>query len=497
MAFMETLKASLAGITGFFIYNLLVSTLGPFLFGYHLAELNAPSDVITCVRKEISKTGLLSLPQCIPMSPLKLGLVSSTYTIGGLCGALIAGPLSSRNGRLQPMRMMTIVAFIGAIGEAIAPSVAVMAVGRFISGIAAGASTVIVPLYISEIAPPANRGLFGALTQISCNMGIFLTQLIGYFLSHGQYWRIILAMAGAVAALQFFGLLFAVESPQWAAGHGKPRQAKFDLQRIRGDLDIKDEMSSWDAPDGDLENEEEQTLLAQAQPAGDEDPIKPTTIPQKKATVGFFEALRNPDYFPATVAVVMIMLAQQLCGINSVVMYGVSLMTDLLSSSSALLNIFISVLNIVVTTSCAPLSDVLGRKTAILISIGAQGISSLLLGIGLSTGQPVLSAVSVLLFVASFGFGLGPVPFILASELVGPEAVGAIQSWSLASNWLATFLVAQFFPILNEKLGKGVAYFLFAGMALFFFLFIGWWVPETKGKKDADEAWGREPRRED
>jgi MFS family permease len=191
------------------------------------------------------------------------------------------------------------------------------------------------------------------------------------------------------------------------------------------------------------------------------------------------------------------MMAQQLCGINSIVMYGVSLLADLLAANSALLNIFVSILNIVATTGFAPLVDVLGRKPCILGSIAGMGVSSVMLAVGIRSSIPVLSAISVLLFVASFAFGLGPVPFILSSELVGPEAVGATQSWALAANWISTFVVAQFFPIANERLGRGVVYFIFAGLAALFFVFVGWYVPETKGKKDVDEVWGRTGRRED
>ena len=178
-------------------------------------------------------------------------------------------------------------------------------------------------------------------------------------------------------------------------------------------------------------------------------------------------------------------------------MYGVSLLADLLKSNSALLNVFVSLLNLLVTLACAPLPDVLGRKVCLLMSTAGMGISSILLAVGIRSSIPVLSAIAVLLFVASFATGLGPVPFILGSELVGAEAVGATQSWALAANWIATFVVAQFFPMINSALGKGVVYFLFAGLAVFFFLFIIWWVPETKGKKDADDVWGRESRRED
>ena len=121
---------------------------------------------------------------------------------------------------------------------------------------------------------------------------------------------------------------------------------------------------------------------------------------------------------------------------------------------------------------------------------------SLLLALSLRLEIKVLSAISVLGFVGFFATGLGPVPFMMASELVGQEAVGATQSWCLGANYVATYIVAQFFPILNSWLndrfgGKGWAYFVFAALAALSFAFVGWWVPETKGKKDPDEVWGR------
>lgn len=120
-----------------------------------------------------------------------------------------------------------------------------------------------------------------------------------------------------------------------------------------------------------------------------------------------------------------------------------------------------------------------------------------MLASGIYFSVKILAAVATLTFVASFAVGLGPVPYILANELVGPEAVGATQSWALAANWLATFLVSQFFPIVNEALGgRGRVYFIFAACALGFGAFIAWWVPETKGKSGAEEVWGRKEARE-
>ena len=214
-------------------------------------------------------------------------------------------------------------------------------------------------------------------------------------------------------------------------------------------------------------------------------------------TVGIFSAFMNPSYRPALIAVVAVMVAQQLTGINSIVMYSVSLLSALLPTKAALLTVAVSALNLVMTTLCAPLSDKIGRKTCILLSIAGMGTSSILLAIGIGEGVKILAAVATLLFVASFAVGLGPVPFILANELVGPEAVGATQSWALAANWIATFLVSQFFPILNKAMGeKGRIYYVFAGLALVLGAFITWWVPETKGKSGADEVWGRKEARQ-
>lgn len=253
--------------------------------------------------------------------------------------------------------------------------------------------------------------------------------------------------------------------------------------------------------------EEEQTLL--------QNETREASTPNGKSgkddELSMVQIFRHPDYRKAAFAVIMIMLAQQLSGknsrqdlfvrvpktdilpgINSIVMYGVSLLANLLESNSALLNLVVSAINVVVTAGCAPLVDKFGRKACLLSSLAGMGISSLLLAVGIIKSISILSAVAVLLFVSSFALGLGPVPFLIANELVGPDAVGATQSIALAANWIATFVVALLFPVASDKLG-GKTYFIFAALSAFFFAFISWFVPETKGKTP-DEAWGRERR---
>ena len=468
------------------------------------AELNAPQDVITCKKKSISTlasrasdhtASTAAIDDCIPMSDAAFATISSIFTIGGLIGALAAGPVTSSRGRWLSIQMTAALYVVGAAIETLSQSPAIMAVGRFVSGVGAGASTVIVPLYISEVAPPAERGFFGAFTQISCNTGILTAQALGYFLSHGSAWRWILGICGLIAAAQGVLTFFIPESPAWTATAKRDvATARRVLQRIRGSgVKIDEEVEAWGAGDDLSINDtaaEEQGLLAS-------DPGARTSIDKAGTShLSVFGVVRDPLYRPAIIAVVGIMFAQQLCGINSIVMYSVSLLSGLLPLSSVVLTILVSAVNLFMTAACSPLPDKLGRKTCLLISIIGQGSSSLALALSIVFGLKILSALSVLFFVAFFAVGLGPVPFILASELVGQEAVGATQSWSLAANYSATFLVAQFFPIINTAMndrfgGAGWVYFLFAAFALVFTLFISWRVPETRGKKDADEVWGR------
>ena len=202
-------------------------------------------------------------------------------------------------------------------------------------------------------------------------------------------------------------------------------------------------------------------------------------------------AVMDAETRPAIIAVIAVMAAQQLTGISSIVMYSVSILSALLPTTAALFTVAVSALNVIVLVLCAPLSDKFGPKTCLLLSIAGMDINFVLFAVGISYSIKLLAAIATILFVVSFAVGLGPVPFILANELVGAHAVGAMQSWALAANWIAAFLVLQFFSMLNQVLGKDCVYYVFAALALAFGVFIGWWVPKTKGKHGADELWGR------
>lgn len=455
--------------TSSFFINLFTATIGPLLFGYHLGELNAPQAVIM---KSFDP----------PITTIQFGLIQSIFTLGGLVGALSAGPVSSARGRVATMRINSLFQISGPIFEAFAHSVPIFALGRLLSGVGAGAALVAVPMYVSEIAPPAKRGFYGAFTQIMCNGGIFVTQLLGYFLSHGQMWRVILAVAGMIALVQLAALLtMASESPRWLIDHDSELARKV-LRKLRGTTDVEAEIKSWDVrrTGHTQEDAESQSLLSNSSENSD-----------FKTNHTFVSVVKAREYRPAILAIVLVMAAQQFTGINSIVMYGVGILSALLPTSSALLNVFIALLNVVLTTLFAPLVDIWGRKRCLLFSIAGMSTSALLLAVALKSHITMLSAVCVLTFVASFAIGLGPVPFMLASELVDAQAVSATQSWALGANWIATFIVAQFFPVVNEALGKGGAYFMFAGSGVLFLVSIRYLVPETMGKSGMQEVWKR------
>lgn len=437
------------------------------------------------------------IPQCIPMNEAQFAAVSSMFVVGGLLGALFAGPVSTSYGRLLSMRVTSLFFILGSALETLAGTIPIISVGRLLSGVGAGASTVIVPLYISEVAPPKERGLFGSMTQITINIGILITQTMGYYLSKGSLWRIILAVGTGIGLLHGIGLWFVPESPAWLAANKNADRAVKTLQRIRGaGQNIDEEIEGWDI---DKSVAEEERLLQDPESNSRRTSTTSKASSRSIPHTGFFAVLRNPHYRPAIIAVIGIMVAQQFCGINSIMMYSVSLLSGVLPVSSSLLTILISIVNLVTTIACAPLSDKIGRKSCLLVSIAGMGSMALCLACSLVWEVKILSAISVLVYVAFFATGLGPVPFMMASELVGQEAVGATQSWCLASNYVATYIVSQFFPIINSWLnnrlgGHGWAFFIFAALAVLSFVFVSWRVPETKGKKDADEVWGRDRR---
>ncbi|KAK6339535.1 hypothetical protein TWF718_008941 [Orbilia javanica] len=470
-------------ITPYLLFNVLVVSIGSFLFGYHIAELNAPQDIISCHGHGTSLE--LDIRPCIPMSEQTYGFVTSVFSVGGLIGAVSAGSIADTYGRKRTAMFNSVGFIVGPALMALATDVTTLSIGRIISGLSAGSSVVIAPLYIHSVAPAEYAGTFGASTQVIINLGILVAQFLGLFLSVVPYWRVILAVGGFIGLAQCLLLPFCVESPKWLASVGDRELAYRLLVRLRGRSDVDDELvpfgdTSPDGEDGGLDDASpNQRLLGQSAEA--------TTSTTPKVTL--YQFMTMADYRRQLIAVVGIMIAQQFMGINAIIMYGVSILGDIIPTGATLINVIVSLLNLFVTAIAARVIDKVGRKPPLLLSIVGMGVFSALLGTGIIFKIQVLSGISTLLFVSSFAIGLGPLPFMIASELVGHEAVGAAQSIGLTTNWLATFAVAYGFPSLRAVVGNGEVFFIFSVISVLSFLFVSRHIPETKGRT-VDEVWG-------
>jgi len=178
----------------------------------------------------------------------------------------------------------------------------------------------------------------------------------------------------------------------------------------------------------------------------------PPAIKELHVKLTIWQFIRSPAYKPMVRAVLIVMLAQQLSGINAVIFYSTSILTAILPSSSALISLVISLVNLVTTIPAASLVDHSGRKPLLLWSISSMGVSSLFLGFGIVYEWRLVSVIASLAFVAGFSFGLGPIPFLIIPEFVDAEGVSAGQSFGLVTNWFATFCVVCPWPYSSAML---------------------------------------------
>ncbi|KAG0639264.1 general substrate transporter [Tuber brumale] len=328
------------------------------------------------------------------------------------------------------------------------------------------------------------------MTQISINLGILSSQVLGIFLGRspspifwfpppliisfgiekGAQWRFILLAGGVIGLAQAVALLFLPESPSSLIASGDIEQARRVLTRIRGTQDVEEELASYQGqPTGQPEG------IDNAESVGEREPLlEPTTAEPAPAPdchkIGLVEFITKREYRAGFVVVVAVMMAQQLTGINAVVFYGVSILDDLLPHSAKYLNAAISGVNLLVTLGASMMFDSVSHKFLLLTSMASMGIFSGVLGFSISFGFAILSTISILLFVSAFSMGLGPLPWMVASRRIEPKGVGAAQAIALTANWLGTFLVSFAVPVIADAVGMAAVFHIFAILSFALFL---------------------------
>lgn len=486
------------GLTKKLSITICIICLGSLQFGYHMAELNSPEAILSC---RLSKPGSVpydetwfgkhGLVQCIPLRLEQIGLVTSIFSIGGLLGSLNLGPVADRIGRKRASLINSSLYLVGSMLNGSSNNYTSLLIGRFIAGLGAGGALVITSLFINEISPSEYKGSLGSMNQASVNVGILLTQILALFWANNNNWRLLLFTGAFLAICNFLLTIFHVEeSPVWLLNKGHHSKAFRVLHSLRGGeyIHSRNEVLSWQGSSN--ASEEDEGLLN----SGSEENNGATGSQEETNAVSLRFYLTSPEFYNSRLVATGILVLQQFCGINSIIFYGVSVLIAIFPTKAVFINFLISSVNVLFTFIAAPLIDKLGRKPLLLISVMFMGILTAVIGAGIITASALLSIIGIFTYITFFALGLGPIPFLIVSEVTQPKAKASAQSWGMTMNWLATFVVGFLFPILkNSSIGGGV-YFIFTVLCALTFMFILKFIPETKGKGSYEEVWAHDNR---
>ncbi|CAI2174347.1 8486_t:CDS:2 [Funneliformis geosporum] len=496
----------MAELTFYLIFVSFAVVLGSFQFGYHIGELNTPKSVISCetLPPDGSYDGFLS--PCIPMNEGEFSLVTSIFNLGGLVGSLISPRVADNKGRRWTLMFNIIFLLLGPTTMGFSSSFATLVIGRVIAGIGCGVVSVVVPMYLAEISPAEYRGTFGVMNQLGIVTGILFSQVQGLYLSYIPGWRIIILFASALSIIQMVFLGFAVESPKYlVTTPGGYQSAKRALQRLRGKIDVEEELGGWRqvASEEGLEgligqqqqevtsnSQQHSELLSQNVP--ETDIVESPSVVFHARNIGvddfsIWKFITSLHYRPALMVLLFIQFTQQFSGINAVIFYSTTILSTILPTSSDLITVYISIVNTIMTIISAYLMDKAGRRTLLLYSISLMSLCSILLALGITHEISLLSSISIIGFVATYAIGLGPIPFLIIPEIVDTRAVATASSLGLSVNWTSNFLVASLFLEGRVILGGNVFY-IFAIYLIIAYIVAIRILPETKAKT-VEEVW--------
>ncbi|MEA2383715.1 MAG: hypothetical protein QOH72_3686 [Solirubrobacteraceae bacterium] len=425
----------------------LSATLGGFVFGYEMAVISG---------------ALLFLRHDFGLGGFEQGALVSVVPLGAMAGGVLAGRVADALGRRRALVLIATVFIAGTVLAVVAPSYAVLVVARAITGVAVGAASSTVPVYVSEIAPQGVRGRLVTLNQLMITLGILVAYCVGLAFSGSGEWRAMFAVGLVPTVLLLAGMLRAPETPAWLVARGDTERARDVLLRV-------------------VDAEEAERMLAELR----------RTRARPRRGAGVRTLLRSPAA-PALLIGVTLAAVQQFAGINAVIAYAPSIMerTGLSASNSILYSIAVGVANVAATVVAVRLVDRRGRRPLLLASTAGTFAALVLLGVtfeaSLGDWGAWLSLVGLLTYVTSFAVGLGPIFWLLIAEIFPPEARAAGAGTATAVNWLSSFLVGLVFVPLADSIGQGPTFWLFAGVCVLGFASVQRYVPETKGRTFAE-----------
>ena len=478
----------------------VVVSISTLLFGYHLAELNAPADIIAC---RFSKPGpeliwdRQGFPQCLPMEDGGVALANTMYTLGGLAASVVLGAssLPKQHGRRKLITCLAILYVMGSVLMTLATSTTMLYAGRFFVGVGAGGSLIVSPILINELTPINHRGLLGSLLQVSVACGIFIAQFVSYFWSNELQWRSIFAFALVLATLLLVGLFSVAESPKWLVIHkGDVNSATSLLVNLRSDMEtVPHEIAHWRRLSSNEYKLETVSISSETRPLL---PIQSGVSLRRGSfddpSISFHDYFTLAAYRRELAAVLILMTSQQLTGINAITFYGVQMLNKLFDhadlSNVLVLAATFSLVNVVSSIVVSHYFERFGRRPLMLMSVATTALCATLIACGLAIGNPVMIVVACYGFIVGYSIGLGPVPFLMIAEFASHETVALAQSVGTSLNWGTGMIVAFSVPLLLSWIGGGV-FFIFAIFSAAYFVLVWWVVPETKGYSNTYDVW--------
>jgi MFS transporter, SP family, arabinose:H+ symporter len=421
----------------------LTSALAGFLFGFDTVVISGAEKTIQTL------WGL---------SPGLHGIAMASALYGTVAGALLGGWPADRFGRKATLLWIGVLYFVGAVGSGLAPNVAVFIIARVIGGLGIGISTVVAPMYISEIAPPKHRGLLAGMFQFNIVFGILIAYVSNALLAGigDNAWRWMLGVA-AFPSLIYAALCFGLpESPRWLLSRKGDRAGALNvLQRIEPEA-------------------------SKAQIAAEADEIIAATASEQKSSSGHFWTRRL--HKPILLAI-LIAFFNQMSGINAILYFAPRIfeLAGLGAKAALLQSIGIGITNLVFTFVGLWLIDRLGRRT--LLYIGSAGyITSLgLTAWAFFTGHFLIVPACIFAFIAAHAIGQGAVIWVFISEIFPNRHRAEGQSLGCGTHWIFAALLTTFFPKMVSSFPIGYVFSFFTGMMVLQLLWVKTMVPETKG----------------
>lgn len=445
----------------------LTVALGGFLMGFDASVI---SGVVGFIGPEFE------------LSNIEVGWAVASLTLTSTLAMMLAGPVSDRLGRRPVLKIAAVLFTVSAIASAIAPDYITLVLARMLGGFGVGAALIIAPMYIAEIAPPDVRGRMVSFNQLNIVIGISVAYFSNYLilslghsdlawaqtLRFGEWnWRWMLGVEALPAIFYFFALLFVPESPRWLVMHNREEDALGIMEQVSGRKEAEAELAAVHAS---LEAEAGQQKA----------PIRELFQPAMKLvmTIG-----------------ISVAILQQITGINSVFFYAPMIFeqSGIGTDAAFMQAVLVGLVNLLFTVLAILLIDKLGRRP--LMGFGLTLIAACMLLLAYGFGSATYSAsgelleinatlilIGILGFVAGFALSLGPVMWVLFSELFPNRIRGVAISFVGLINSSVSFIVQLVFPWELENFGNSVTFLIYGLFAVVGLVIVMKLLPETKGK---------------